>query len=227
MANHSTRKLRAAAGAVAAVVSAAGVRAEIVDRIVAIVGLEAITSSEVETELRLEAMLNQADVKPAEEAGESALQRLIDRRLILQDLEVTPFLLAQPAEAERLLRQLRDQTYLDGRDFNSALIHYGLTEADCEAFIAERIRFERYVSFRFKTGLDAEPASVESYYRDEYLRLQRELGEPVEPIESVSEAISQILLERRASQLLEERLKDLRALHRIEILPFASGERRP
>lgn len=227
MASQSTRKLWTAAGAVAAVLATAGLRGEILDRIVAIVGIEAITFSQVDDELRLEAMLNRETMDRVPEASRDALRRLVDRRLVLQDLAVTPFLFAQPAESERQVRQLRAQTYLDGRDFAAALAHYGLTEEDCRAFIEERIGFERYVSFRFKTGLDAEPAAMESHYRDEYSRLQREQGEPVEPFESVSGRISRILLERQANQLLEERLKELRTLSRIEILAFSGAEERP
>lgn len=212
------------AATIAVALSIAGLRAEIVDRIAAIVDLEAVTSSEVEAELRLAAMLNKADLDLTTESSEDALQRLIDRKLILQDLAVTPFLLAQPGESERQLGLLREETYRDGRNFNAALAHYGLTEADCRSFIEESIAFERYVTFRFKTGLDAEPEEVESYYRDEYLPLRRERGEPEEPLESVSRAITQILLERRASRLLEERLQELRIVNRIEILEFSNGE---
>ena len=212
------------AATVAAALSIAGLRAEIVDRIAAIVDLEAVTSSEVETELRLAAMLNKADLDLATESSEDALQRLIDRKLILQDLAVTPFLLAQPAETDHQLGLLREQRYRGGRDFNAALAHYGLTEADCKSFIEQRIAFERYVTFRFKTGLDAEPEEVESYYRDEYLPLRRERGEPEEPLDSVSSTITQILLERRASRLLEERLRELRIVNRIEILELSIGE---
>ena len=219
-----TGKLRPAAATIAAALSIAGLRAEIVDRIAAIVDLEAVTASEVETELRLAAMLNRADLDLATESSEDALQRLIDRKLILQDLAVTPFLLAQPAETELQLGLLREETYRGGRDFNAALAHYGLTEADCKSFIEESIAFEQYVTFRFKTGLDAEPEEVESYYRDEYLPLRRERGAPEEPLESVSRAITQILLERRASRLLEERLQELRIVNRIEILEFSNGE---
>ena len=215
----STTRL-GASGAIAAVLCASGLGGEIVDRIAAIVGLEAITTSQVETELRLEAMLNLEDPDLGPDARTNALQRLVDRRLVLQDLAVTPFLLARPDEADRQVGQLREETYLGGRDFASALVHYKLSEGDCKAFIEERISFERYVSFRFKTGLDTDAESVERYYRDEYLRPRRERGEPVEPLVAVAGAISEILLERGANELLEERLRVLRALTRINVLPL-------
>lgn len=219
--------LRPAAAAMAAALSLAGLSAEIVDRIAAIVGLEAITSSEVATELRLEAMLDRKDLDLSQESSQKALQRLIDRRLILEDFAVSPFLLAQPGEAEDELGLLRGETYRDGRDFAAALSHYGLTEADCQSFVEESIAFQRYVAFRFKTGFQAEPAEVESYYRDEYLPGVRERGEGEEPLETVYGAISEILLERRANALIDERLQELRLLYRIEIPEFPLGGQGP
>ena len=143
--------------AIAATVSlATGLGAEVIDRVAAVVGLEAVALSEIDTEARLEALLNRKDLAVTDANREELLGRLIDRRLVLQDLAGTPFLRAQPDEIEGQMRQLRSLRYLDGRDFPAALRHYGLTEEDCRAFLDARISFERYVSFRFKTGLDTD-----------------------------------------------------------------------
>ena len=211
----------------AAILAAAGLRAEIVDGIVAIVDNYAITRSQIDSQLRLEAMLNRTEPDVSRAARADAMNRLVDRRLILQDFTVTPFLAAQPAEAAGIMRDLKAERYLGGRDFPATLAHYGLTEAECRAFVEERIAFERYVSFRFKTGLDAEEAAVEAYYRDEYLPRQRARGEPAEPLESILDSISRLLLERQATRLIEERLKELRSLGRVDILALEDeGERR-
>ena len=226
MAIQSARTLHATFAA-AAILASTGLQAEIVDGIAAIVGHYAITRSEIDSQLRLEAMLNRTEPDVSQAARADALDRLVDRRLILQDLTVTPFLAAQPAEAARVMRDLRAERYLGGRDFPATLAHYGLTEAECRAFVEERIAFERYVSFRFKTGLDLEEAAVEAYYRDVYLPRQRARGEPAEPLESILDAISRLLLERRATRLIEERLKELRSLGGVKILAFEDeGERR-
>ena len=197
---------------------------EIVDRVAAVVGNEAVTLSEIETQLRLEAMLNRVEFQGLGGRARDALRRLIDRRLVLQDLAQTPFLMARPDEVERQIGQLREEAFLDGRDYPSALLHYGLTEGDCRSFLEESIAFERYVTFRFKTGLEAEPAAIDAYYKDEYAPRQRERGEPVAPAEAVTGAIARLIVERRANDLLEERLMELRSLVRIETkLPAAAG----
>ena len=202
-------------------------RAEIVDRVAAIVGSEAITLSQVLTQMNVVALLDESEPGGLETGGRAALEALIDRRLAMQDLALTPFLLAPAEEIEGPLRALRGRTFAGGRDFPAALAHYGLTEEDCRAFFRERASFERYVSFRFKTGQDVSPGAVEAFYRDEYSAGQAALGAPIEPLESVRSGILDILAERQANRLLEQRIMELRALTRIEILAFAParGER--
>lgn len=206
--------------------SASAPRAEIVDRVAAIVGSEVITLSQVRTQMNLVALLNQSEPVGLETGGRAALEALIDRRLAMQDLALTPFLLAPAEEVEGPLRALRGQTFAGGRDFPAALVHYGLTEDDCRAFLREKASFERYVSFRFKTGQEVSPGAVEAYYRNEYSAGQAALGAPAEPLESVRSAILDVLAERQANRLLEQRIMELRALTRIEILAFpaAGGE---
>ena len=201
--------------------AAATPRAEIVDRVAAIVGSEAITLSQVRTQMNVVALLGESEPTGLESGGKAALEALIDRRLAMQDLALTPFLLARADEVEGPLRALRGRTFAGGRDFPAALAHYGLTEDDCRAFFRERASFERYVSFRFKTGQDVSPAAIEAFYRNEYSAGQAALGAPIEPLESVRPSILDILAERQANRLLEQRIMELRALTRIEILAFA------
>ena len=207
----------------AAMLAGAALGAEVIDRVAAVVGHEAIALSEIDMEARLEALLNRTDSAPSQAYREQLLERLIDRRLILQDLTATPFLAAQPAEIEDQMRALRTQQYLGGRNFPDALQHYDLTEADCRAYLSERIGFERYVSFRFKTGLDADLEAARAYYRDEYEPRLRALGEPAQPFDDVAEEISRIVVERKANALLDQRLKALRAATRIQVIA-ASGD---
>ena len=214
--------LRAVTIAVAAL-AAHGGPGEVLDKVAAIVGNEAITLSEVRNEVRIGGLLGLREPSPLEDRGAEVLRRLVDRRLILQDLSLTPFLLAGPYQIEGELRELRGQAFLGGMEFGAALVHYGLSEDDCREFLKERLSFERYVAFRFKTGQDVDPAAVEAYYRDVYAPGQAERGASAEPLEAVSASITQILAEYQANELLAERLQELRLLTRIEMLAFSSG----
>lgn len=211
-------RARCTALALAALGVAGGLAAEVVDRIAAIVGTEAITASQIDSEMRLAAMLNRAEVEASPDAAAATLRRLVDRRLILGDRSAEPFLVVEPEDAELELGSFRAARYIGGRNFEAALEYYDLTAADFRAFVQESIAFEHYVSFRFKTGLDADSASVEAYYHDVYVQSRVQRGEPVEPLEAVAATIAAILLEQRANELLAERLNELRVLIRVEIL---------
>ena len=191
---------------------------EIIDRIVAVVGNTAITQSEIDKELRLEALFNHSPVSEDPQSAQEVLRRLIDRRLIQQDLAMTPFLLAKTDEINQLFEQFRRKSNREDMDFNTALRHYGITEQDCQAYLAEQLNFESYVSFRFKTGLKADPQQVEAYYQVIYLRQQREAGTAFESLNSVSQAIQEILIEQQANELLEKHIMELQSETRVEIL---------
>ncbi len=218
---------RATALAAAGLLTALGLRSEIIDRVVAIVGTEAVTLSEVTSELALEAMLDDAETRSVSEVGGEVLRRLIDRRLILQDMAMTPFLLPGDEEIDQGLTELRNRRYRGNRTFGDALAHYGLTEADCRSFLQQSIAFERYVSFRFKTGLSADSSEIEAYYRDEYVPGMLRLGGRPAPVEQVAETISEVLVERRATELLEHRLLELHSISRVETMLGREGEPDP
>ncbi len=227
MTPEAIRIMRAVTMAAAGLFAALGLRSEIIDRVVAIVGTEAVTLSDVTAELGLEAMLAHTEARSIAEAGEAILGRLIDRRLIAQDMTATPFLLPWDEEVEEGVSALRGQRYLGNRDFGAALAHYGLTESDCRSFIQQQIAFERYVSFRFKTGLSANAAEIAAYYGNEYLPGILQRGERPQPVEQVAERISEVLIERRATELLDQRLIELRSITRVKPMLNPPGESRP
>ncbi|MDE0103250.1 MAG: hypothetical protein OXN89_12805 [Bryobacterales bacterium] len=206
-----------------AVLIAGPLRAELIDGVVAIVGSEAITLSEVGEEIRLQAMLNREEPELASDLGRDVLRMLVDRRLVQLDLALTPFLAAEVSDVEAALRQLREDTFLGGRSFAAALGHYGLTDGTVREYLRQRASFERYVAFRFKTGLRIDQDEIERRYWDEYVPARSERGLAPEALESVSASLEDELAEEQANELLEVRLQELRLLHRIVVLGLPSG----
>lgn len=203
---------------VATLLSAITLSAEIIDGVAAVVGSKAITHSEVDSELRLEALFNLIEVDPSSANRTTALSRLIERRLIRQDLDLADFLVADPTDIDERMLEFRPMRFVAGRDFPAALLHYNLTEQQCREFLAEQISFERYVAFRFKTGLDATDQEIANYYQTIYSPQQELLGATLQPLEDISRRIGQVLVELQADRMLDVRIRELRALTRIEIL---------
>lgn len=201
--------------------------AEVVDRIAAIVGTEAVTVSEIDGQLRIAAMLNRSAVPEGAEARREALDQLVDRRLILADPSAAPFLVDESRGVETQMREFRHQTFLGGRDFEAALAHYGLTEGELRDFVNESLVFEGYVFFRFRSGQAVSASDLEAYYREVYAPLRQAAGRPVEPLEEVAGTISETLLEARANRMLEERLEQLRSIRRVAVLSTSVEGERP
>ncbi len=219
------RRLRILAmAATAAVAPHATPGTEVLDRIVAVVDRDAIVQSEIASDLRWEAMMSGSEVDEGPERQDSVLRRLIDRRLVQMDIATTPFLMASPEEVDGAVAQLHGESFFGDRDFAEALAYYGLDEEECRSFVAEQISFERYVQFRFKSGFEANPDSVQAYYEEEYVPGQRRARATVEPLETIADSIREIIAERRANTLLEDRLNELRASHRIEFLGSSTAE---
>lgn len=198
--------------------AAGALNAEIIDGIAATVGSKTVTHSEIKRELRLEGLFNAIEMDTSASNRRTALQRLIERRLIQQDIDLASFLIAGPEEVEEQMRELRAMRFAAGRDFPAALQHYGLTVPECRDFLAEQISFERYVMFRFQTGLDATSEEIKNYHETVYSPRQQQLGEDPEALDEVSERIRRILIESRVDRLLDERVRELRTLTRVAIL---------
>ena len=147
--------------------AAASGRGEIIDRVVAVVGRQVITGSQVEREARLEAYFNGQPPPGAERpaaatrstasetaAGDSSavsparpyadiLQRLIDQRLIWYEMEQTKFPTPDDAEARKRLAQLEPSAARKPAD-------YGLRESDLVEYARRVERLDRFLKLRLQ-----------------------------------------------------------------------------
>jgi len=206
----------------------AALQADIIDRVVAVVGQQAITASEVEQQLRREAMLNREPLDAADQKRRQALQRLIAVRLIQGEAIMAGFLRTSEAEVQRRLEQSKQERYLNGLSFEAALKHYDLREQDVSDFWRQVIGYERFKDFRFKTGLEASPEEASAYYERHIVPEFRAQGNSAPPpLEEIYDRVEQAVVEERAHALLEEWLKETRPQTRIVILEEEPQEAQP
>ncbi len=99
--------------------------------------------------------------------------------------------------------------------FAEALVHYGVRAEQAQGFLRRQLRFADYVSFRFRSGLEASPEAV----RDEY---RRRFGdrENAPPFEDVEDELTEYVRLRAAETALENRIRSLRVSTRIVRLPL-------
>ena len=197
--------------ALVVVASAASLTAQMIDRTVAIVEDGSITESELVSQLRLEAMANSAAVVDSPEAREDVLDRLIDQRLIANDIDLTGLPPMSSGERDRLLAQLQAQPFGE-LSFEAALETYGVTEAQALEFFARQVEFSRYVEFRFRTGQTVSDEELQQAYRTKYGRTP---NRDAPSLELAAPELRNEVLNARVERLLEQHVRQLRADHRV------------
>jgi len=198
-------------------------RAEILDKVVAVVGKNVITASEVSQQLRLESFINQRPADNSTQARSLALRRLLDQSLVSQEMLVTSFLGASDEQIEQELAASRGQEFPNGKSFDDALKAYNLSEEDLRDFLRRQLNMLRFIDFRFRIGMEVSEDEIKSYYENSYTPQVRLVEAGVtEPLEEVRGQIREIVAQQQVDTLLDDWLKRVRATSRIDIAE--SGE---
>ena len=130
-----------------------------IDRILAVVDQQLITLSDVRGVLRLGLL----DVSGVEDQIGVALDRMIDRRLML--VEVDRYLPPEPSVAAIDARVAQVQERLgDAPKLQAVLAQAGMTPDDPRRFIRDDLRIEAYVQQRFASAV--QPADRERLMRE-------------------------------------------------------------
>lgn len=179
--------------------------AQILDRTVAVVGASPITASEIELQMRLQALFGETSLDLSDEARTAALNRLVEQRLIESDMALAGLPPVEERELGQALDRLR-QTRFAGLALDEALGRYGAKERDVREFLRKQLRFSRYVQFRFRAGLRADEAAVTAAYRRRYAG-----AADAPPLEAVRDELHAQALDEQAERMLDDRVRELRA----------------
>jgi hypothetical protein len=130
---------------------------EIVDSVVASVGLTAIKHSDVLREIRMTALLNHESPNFSPASQKDAANRLVDQTLIHQEIDAGVYVPEDPQVAEGMLKQLR--TAYGGQEaLNKALASQGFTEEALRKEMQWQSTVIRFVQVRFGGGAGGAPA---------------------------------------------------------------------
>jgi len=203
--------------------------AVVLDHVVAVINGSVILESDVQEEIRY-GILQPFSVNPARNTPQRALQRLIDRALIVQQMQATQAATPPPPEeVQHRLKELRTvipqcaqyhcQTESGWQAFLKA---HGLTEHEVEKHWTDRMTILAFIQSRFGSGVRITPQEIADYY---HKTLVPELhGQKPPSLASVSDRIQEILLQQRVSSLLLEWLQSLKSEGSVSILDPAYGQ---
>ena len=205
------------------------------DSVVAVVNGQVILQSDIDDDIQLSVL------DPLPGAGgtltrQRALDELISRALIQQQIRQGDLASVQPSEAEVTARldEIRKQLPACLRadcstsaGWNAFLTAQGLTQYRVEAYLRNRMEILRFIEQRFRQGIQISEQQIETYYHDT-LAPEYPAGTSVPPLKEVSKRIEEILLEQQVNDLFDNWLDNLRAQGDVEILdPSLAAEPAP
>ena len=204
--------------------------AVILDHVVAVINGSVILQSDVTEEMGYAVLQPFSDI--ARNTPQRALQRLIDRDLILQQMRaaqtVDP---PTPEEVQQRIKQLRTvipecaQYHCETEaGWQAFLKAKGLTEKEVEAHWSQRMLILSFIQSRFGNGVRITDAEIADYYNKTLVPQLQAKGMKPPPLAAVSSRIEEILLQQRVSSLLLEWLQSLKSEGSVSILDAAYGK---
>jgi parvulin-like peptidyl-prolyl isomerase len=158
------RSLRVAAAAVLVTVLAGRLSAEVIDRVVAVVDGHLITLSDVRTVTAL-GLIEPATAIPADADREPIVERLIDRVLVLQ--EVDRYAPAPPDDktVDARVAAIAEKNGSSAR-LDKKLESLGVSAAWLRHWLTDSLRIQTYVDQRFGNVVQPTDEEVEAFFRE-------------------------------------------------------------
>ncbi len=195
----------------------------VIDRVVAVVNGDLILESDVDEERRFTAF--EPYGARAQFSRDRAVERLIDRTLILQQTRLQPEEGVTPVAVKAQLQSLRRdipacKQYHCETDAGWAkfVADQGFTVAEIERRWQQRMQTLKFVEMRFRMGIRIAPEEIKSYYDKTFVPAYSSQQATPPTLEAVSDRIQEVLLEQQVTSLLEDWLKTLRAQGTVRII---------
>jgi hypothetical protein len=200
-------------------------RGILIDSVVAVVNGDVILESDVDEERRFE------EIQPyrgsvSEFSRDRAVQRLIDRTLILQQAALEPEDAAVTTQAlDTQLQTLRKdipeckqyhcETDAGWADFLKAK---GFTVKEFQDRWQKRMELLRLIEVRFRNGIRISDEEIKNYYDNTMLPEYAKQKVTPPKLETISPRIEEVLLQQQVGNLLRDWLRSLRAQGNVWVM---------
>jgi peptidyl-prolyl cis-trans isomerase SurA len=194
-------------------------RAEVIDQIAVVVGNSVITESEILREIRLTAFLNGAPLDFSPAAKRKTAERLVEQRLVANEITGGLYPLPSQAAAQEMLKQIKDR-FPNPAAFGQELQRVGVSEDELKAHLARQLATLSFLDFRFRPGIQIGEEEMRKYFDE---RLAPDLRK-VQPGATLSlndyrPQVQAALVGERIDTASDAWLKEVRNRTRIEFRP--------
>lgn len=205
---------------VALIAAAAAAHGDIIDRIAVSVGAHVITQSDLFREIRVAAFLNgaQPDFSPA--GKRSTADRMVEQRLIRNELENSRYPVPSPEEVIPELQAFQKKFYPEPGAYDRALTAYGITDQDVRDELLWQRSLLLFIEVRFRPGVQVSDQDIQSYFENTVAPAAR-LAHPGQAIslEDYRDQIERTLTGQRVDQQMDRWLEQARARTEIVFHP--------
>ena len=195
--------------ALMATLSSATARAEIIDRILAVVNGAVIMQSDVTMSVRL----GMAPSSAGPDLMAVPLDALIERRLVLE--EVDRYAPPDPVDADvdRRLAEIRARA---GSAFDVILRESGISVEQLRRQVRDDLRIDAYLLQRFG-AMQPSDDEVQQYYRDHQASFMR--NGTLRPLDEVRDVVRAELMANQRATMIKDWTAGLRRRATINVLP--------
>jgi peptidyl-prolyl cis-trans isomerase SurA len=198
-------------------------RGVVLDRVIAVVNGDVILESDVDEERRFE------EIQPYRSVNnftrERAIERLIDRILILQQAALEPEDAVSEKELDAQLVTLRKdipecKQYKCETDegWQRFIGDHGFTVEEFRDRWRRRMELLKFIEVRFRNGIAISDDQIKTYYEKTMLPAYAKRNATPPKLEAISHRIEEVLLQQQVSALLEDWLKSLRAQGSVRMM---------
>jgi hypothetical protein len=187
------------------------VRAEIIDRILAVVDTQIITLSDARAALKFALVPEDVAVDPIA----AALQRLIDRRLMLAEVDRYAPPEPAPAAVDAAMAAI-ERRYKDTLEMEIALNQSAMSREDLRRYVRDGLRLEAYFQQRFSTVVQPSEDDVLGYYRDHAAEFT--VAGKLQPLDSVREAARTAVIRAQREGFVRQWVEGLRRRGSVQVL---------
>jgi peptidyl-prolyl cis-trans isomerase SurA len=196
----------------------------VLDAVVAVVNGDVILESDVDEERRFEQIQPYRRIS-AEFMRDHAIQRLVDRALILQQARLEPEELITDTALDAQLgtlkkdipecKQLQCETDAGWQRF---LTDRGFTVEEFRERWRQRMELLQFIEVRFRNGIRISDDEIKTYYEKTMLPEYAKQGVTPPKLETISKRIEEVLLQQQVGALLQDWLKSLRAQGSVRMI---------
>lgn len=191
--------------------------AEIIDRIAVSVGNGVITTSGIDREIRVTALLNDVPADFSAASRRATADRMVEQKLVRRELEISRYPVPEASAVESEYAAFRKARYPTDASLESALKEYGITEEEIKDELLWQLTLLRFIEVRFRPAVQVSDEDIRAYF-DSSVKPAAEAAHPGEPVslDDYRAQIQDTLTGKRADQELDAWLKQTR--QRTEIV---------